>query len=49
MSLLDLRKGFEGTNGSEHRLLVIVVDPEDQELVREVWRRIPCAGEAVPQ
>jgi PAS domain S-box-containing protein len=22
--------------------------PEDQELVREVWRRTPCAGEAVP-
>lgn len=49
MSLLDLRKAFEGPNGSEHRLLVIVVDPEDQELLRDVWRRILCAGEAVPQ
>ena len=49
MSPLDLRKGFEGTNGSERRLLVIVVHPDDQELVRDVWRRIPCAGEAVPQ
>jgi hypothetical protein len=49
MSPLDLRRAFEGANGSERRLLAIVVHPDDQELVREVWQRTPCAGEVVPR
>lgn len=49
MSPLGQRKAFEGTNGSERRRLAVVVHPDDQALVTEVWRRIPCAGEAVPQ